>query len=275
MQYTDFLTQTLQGAAKIAADMFGKTTNKKKNDTSIVTEADLKIGKYIISEIEKQYPTYNIIDEETGVIDRHSEYTWTLDPIDGTINFADGIPFYGVMIGLLKSDKPYAGAYILPYFQEIYIAEKGEGAYLNGKKLQIHDRKDFSMISVNFGIARFGTSIAALRQQARWLADIAMEFYTIRNTGSVYDSAAVLKGSSGANLFSGGKIWDIVPEYVLITEAGGITTDLIGHALDFFDPLKKAKEKYHYTCCSAAPSVHKKLQEIIHKRGSPPSPACR
>ena len=270
MIYQNFLTQTLQGAAKIASEMFGKTTNRQKSDTSVVTEADLKIGKFLISEIQKNYPSYNIIDEETGVIDRGSEYTWVIDPIDGTINFADGIPLYGIMMGLLKGDEPYAGGIILPFFNEIYTAEKGQGTYRNGQKVEIIDRKDFSMVSVAFGIARFGSNIQEMEKQARWMARIAQEFYTVRNSGSVYDLAAVLRGSAGANLYNGAKIWDILPEHILVTEAGGVSTDLEGKAFDFSECLRKAAEKHHYTSCSGAPRVHKKIQEIIHKNGPPP-----
>lgn len=264
MQYDKFLIDTLQAAAKIASEMFGKTQNRQKSDTSVVTEADLRIGKFLISEIQKNYPSYNIIDEETGVIDRGSEYTWVIDPIDGTINFSDRIPLYGIMIGLLKGDEPYAGGIILPFFDEIYLAEKGQGAYRNGEKVAIIDRSDFPMVSVAFGIARFGSNIQEMQKQARWMAQIAQEFYTVRNSGSVYDLAAVLRGSAGANLYNGAKIWDILPEHILVTEAGGVSTDLEGKEFDFSECLKKATDKHHYTSCSGARSVHKKLQEIIH-----------
>ena len=74
--------------------------------------------------------SHNIIDEEAGIIDKKSEYTWVFDPIDGTSNYASGLPMYGVIIGLLKDWKPLIGAIALPAFGEIYYAERGKGCLL-------------------------------------------------------------------------------------------------------------------------------------------------
>src|SRR6185312_7657304 len=114
----------LEDAAKIANEKFGKVSGViKGGDTNqVLTEADVAIGKLIIQRLQKEYPDYNIIDEEAGVIDKHSEFTWVVDPIDGTSNFANGVPTYGIMIGLLRKETPIAGGIVLPYYKEIYIA---------------------------------------------------------------------------------------------------------------------------------------------------------
>ncbi|MBI4050797.1 MAG: inositol monophosphatase [Candidatus Doudnabacteria bacterium] len=262
MIYQKFLTETLKEASKIANQMFGKVSTKIKKDLSMLTEADLEIGKFIISRIRSEYSAYNIIDEEAGVIDKKSEYTWTVDPIDGTSNFGAGIPLYGIMIGLLKGKIPMAGGFALPFFKEFYFAEKGQGAFCNDKKIVLTDRSDFMAISIAYGVDKFGGDKDFTRRQASYLADLALMFQAVKNSGSVYDTAELLKNGYGAALYQTGKIWDNVPQHVLVQEAGGIYTDFYGKPMDYSNPLMKTEQNYTY--CAAAPAVHKKLQEIIH-----------
>src|SRR5215469_2103265 len=110
MNYSSFIQSTLEEASKIANEKFGKVsaTIKGGDSNQILTEADVAIGKLIIEKIKKEYPDYNIIDEEAGVIDNGSEFTWVVDPIDGTSNFAHAVPLYGIMIGLLQWGTPIA-----------------------------------------------------------------------------------------------------------------------------------------------------------------------
>ena len=108
MGYRIFLMKTLEDAAQIARDRFGKVSSAIKcgDNTQVVTEADTEIGSMIIEAIQQTYPTHNIIDEEAGIVDKQSPYTWVIDPIDGTSNFAQGSPLYGCMLGLLKDHEP-------------------------------------------------------------------------------------------------------------------------------------------------------------------------
>src|SRR6185312_7587902 len=103
-QYTDFIASVLQKASKIANDHFGNvpTMEKGTDNNQVLTETDLAVGKLLVSEVQKKFPEHNVIDEEAGVIDNASDYTWVIDPIDGTSNFASGVPTYGTYIGLLK-----------------------------------------------------------------------------------------------------------------------------------------------------------------------------
>src|SRR5258708_912534 len=139
MNYQSFITSVLGEASKIANEKFGKVSGTIKGGDSnqVLTKADVAIGRFIIQKIKKEYPDYNIIDEEAGVVDNGSEFTWVVDPIDGTSNFAHTVPLYGIMIGLLQVATPIAGGIALPYFKEIYLAEKGKGAYCNGKKIAV------------------------------------------------------------------------------------------------------------------------------------------
>src|SRR3989344_2413941 len=125
MNYTDFIEDVLKEASEIARKNFGKVKGRIKPDDNnqVLTDTDIEIGRFIIEQISREFPEHSIIDEEAGVIDKGSEFTWVVDPIDGTANFAVGVPTYGIMIGLLKNGTSIAGGLSLPPFDEIIIAE--------------------------------------------------------------------------------------------------------------------------------------------------------
>ena len=167
--YRGFIISAFRFASKIATDNFGKVSGitKAEDNNQVVTETDLEISNFLINEIRKTYPTHNIIDEEIGVIDNNSEYTWVIDPIDGTSNFAKGVPLFGIMIGLLKKDTPIAGGIALPAFSEICIAEKGKGAYCNNEKITISSEDNLLFTLLAYGIKR--TQILQKRSAIYWL----------------------------------------------------------------------------------------------------------
>jgi len=84
----------------------------------------------------EKFPNHNTLGEETGFHNRNSEFTWVIDPLDGTSNFAAGIPWFGVIICVLKNDIPFMTGCFLPVQNEIYFAEKGKGAFRDGEKLK-------------------------------------------------------------------------------------------------------------------------------------------
>jgi myo-inositol-1(or 4)-monophosphatase len=102
--YKDFILEVLNEVSAIALRSFGKVsgTTKATDNNQVLTETDIEIGNKIVAAIKAKYPDHNIIDEEAGVVDNASTYTWVVDPIDGTSNFANGVSAYGIMIGLLE-----------------------------------------------------------------------------------------------------------------------------------------------------------------------------
>src|SRR5260221_2525028 len=174
MKYQLFIKAVLEEASIIANEMFGKVTGVTKGDDNnqVLTEADLAIGKLIIEKIKKEYPDYNIIDEEAGVIDNGSKFTWVVDPIDGTSNFAQGVPTYGIMIGLLQDAVPIAGGFSIPATNEIYLAEKGEGTFLNGKRVLVTKEEKLSNCLVACGIDGHQDRPEETRDQMKTLGEI-------------------------------------------------------------------------------------------------------
>lgn len=262
MSYSLFIENTLKKATKIANQKLGKVKGKTKKDNSILTEVDLEIGTLIAGEIKKAFPQHNTIDEETGVIDNGSEFTWITDPIDGTTNYALGIPLYGIMIGLLKNNKPIAGGISLPEFKEIYLAEKNKGATCNGKNIHVTHETKLSETLVAYGPG-YKKNLDLLKKELLLLANILSVFRNLRSSGSCFDNMMVANGKYGAEICLSNRIWDNVPQHIITEEAGGVYTDFFGKPMDYTNPLTKQDIKY--TSCAASPFIHKKLQEIIQK----------
>lgn len=266
MDHQNFIADTLTAAAKIANTHFGKivaTSTKTGDNNQVLTETDLAIGACIVKKIEEIFPNHNIIDEEAGVIDKKSEYTWVVDPIDGTSNFANGLPTYGCMMGLLEKDTPIAGGIILPAFGELYVAQKGAGATCNGKKIHVSTQSTLLSSLVAYGIDGHQEDPDRTLREVAVLADIILNIRNLRTTNSAYDMAQVPAGRYGAYLNQTTKIWDNVALQPIVEEAGGIVTDFWGKPMNYTNPLNRAGE--NYTICAAAPQLHKVLQEIIQR----------
>ncbi len=265
MNYQSFITKVLQETSEIANEKFGRVSGTiKGNDSNqVLTEADIAIGKFIIQQIEKEYPEYNIIDEEAGIIDNGSAFTWVVDPIDGTSNFANGVPTYGIMIGLLKDAAPIAGGIALPFFNEISIAEKGKGAYCNDKKITVSSEEKLVNSLIAYGIDGHQENPKITYEETKLLGEIVLHCRNLRSSNSTFDSIMVAKGGYGGFLNKTSMIWDNAAPHIIIEEAGGIYTDFFGKPMDYTNPLEQVSK--NYTFCAASPVLHNKLQEIIQR----------
>lgn len=265
MEYKKFIEDVLKEVSSVAVNSFGKVsgTTKEGDNNQVLTETDLEIGKIIIQRIQEKFPKHNIIDEEAGVIDKKSEFTWVVDPIDGTSNFANGIPLYGIMLGLLENDIPVAGGLALPSFSEIYTAEKGKGAYCNNNKIRVSEEDNLLKSLVAYGIDGHQENPEFTHEECKLLAEIILNIRNLRSSNSVFDVAMVARGKYGAFLNRTSKIWDNVAQQIIIEEAGGIYTDFFGNKIDYSGALEKAND--NFTFLAASPELHAKLLEIIKK----------
>lgn len=262
--YTEFIQETLKEAAKIANHSFGKVSSSIKtgDNNQVLTETDLEVGKFIVKKIQETYPDYNIIDEEAGVIDKKSNFTWIVDPIDGTSNFANGLPTYGIMVGLLDAGQAIAGGIVLPAFDQLYSAQKGMAAFCNGQKIQVTGEKRLLSSLVAYGIDGHQEDPERTFKETGVLAKIILNIRNLRTTNSAYDMVQVPAGRYGAFLNQTTKIWDNVALQPIVEEAGGVVTDFWGKPMDYSNPLVRAQE--NFTICAGSPELHKQLQEIIH-----------
>jgi myo-inositol-1(or 4)-monophosphatase len=266
MEYKNFITQSLEEASEIAKNSFGKVTatTKEGNNNHVLTETDMAIGKLLINKVLTQFPEHNIIDEEAGVIDKKSDYTWVIDPIDGTSNFAHNTPLYGIMLGLLKNGIPIAGGFSMPHFQEIYVAEKGHGAYCNSQKLTISNEIDITKTIIAYGIDGHPQNPQLTKDECMLLAELILNIRNLRMSNSLFDFAMVAKGNYSAFLNRSSKIWDNVAPQIIIEEAGGMYTDFFGIQIDYSNAISQSQD--NFTFCAAAPAIHSQLLKIIQSQ---------
>lgn len=263
-KYSTFLRQHLSMASEIANRNFGKVTGSTKPDDNnqVLTATDLEIGKLLVGAVKTNFPNHNIIDEEAGAIDNKSNFTWVIDPIDGTSNFANGVPTYGIMIGILGNSQPIAGGVVLPYFNEMFIAERGVGTFCNGTKISVKEPEKLSRVLVAYGIDGHQENPQITHEESQLLERLILVIRNLRTTNSVFDLMMVVKSGFAACLNRTSKIWDNVAPQIILEEAGAVYTDYWGQPMDYSNPLKKTDQ--NFTFCTASPNIHKEIINIIN-----------
>jgi myo-inositol-1(or 4)-monophosphatase len=203
---------------------------KKGNDGDFATEADDSAEKIILEILKKDFPDFNYLSEESGKENNGSEYTWVIDPLDGTMSFSSGLDNFGVSIGLLKGYKPYLGVVNLPVSEELYWAVEGSGAYLNGEEIKVNDVSSLKDAVVGFDLAHQGQRkdeiekvIAKFVDEVRYPPN-----YGATVTGLCY----VAKGTFGGYMHSAYP-WDFAAGSKIVEEAGGKVTDFAGEQVDW------------------------------------------
>ncbi|MBI4039743.1 inositol monophosphatase, partial [Candidatus Daviesbacteria bacterium] len=234
MAESEFL-KVAQEAAMSAGQVLGRYkndklfTNKSDGMGDIVTKADIKVEEVIINILTKTFPGHNIISEERGEIDRESEFTWVIDPIDGTLSFIAGMPYYAISIGLLKARQPYLGVINRPSEKELYWAQKGEGAFMNGTRIHVSQEPKLENSVFGFDYGYKGRKDEA----ENWVlpvVDNVRYLYTLG--GTVATMALVAKGTLDG-YFHRALIWDFAAGVLIVEEAGGKVTDFSGGPLDW------------------------------------------
>lgn len=221
-------------ASKILMSSFGGKIEEelKENQSSIVTEMDVAAERKIEHIISTKYPSHSILGEETGAVMTGSEFTWIIDPIDGTSNYAAGLPWFGTLIGVLKNDIPYAAGAYLPYYDQLYYAEKGKGATCNDQPIQVSSETNLKNILLSYN-TDYSSDLDKTRFEMDLLFNIIRKVRNIRATNCLIDFCYLADGRIGGSINHSCKIWDIVAPYLIIEEAGGRMTDLYGEELDF------------------------------------------
>lgn len=225
----DTLAAALKASGQELLENFNQSLNIKikESQSSIVTEADMKSNSVIIDILRKRFPSHNILSEETGFTNNNSRYTWVIDPLDGTSNFASSLPWFGVLIALFENNIPVLGGAYLPVYNEMYIAEKGRGVFLNGVQMPRMEEKELVNSLVVFAVD-YSDDELFLNRCLGIYKGIVKGARNIRCTNSLVDFLYVAGGRLGGvvNLFT--KVWDIAALGLIISEAGGRMTDLEG-----------------------------------------------
>lgn len=216
------LTEALKIAGKELLKHFGKQNEftEKESQSSIVTKADLKSDSIIVGMIRDKYPSHNIISEESGYVNNRSKYTWVIDPLDGTSNFASAIPWFGVLIAFFEDNHPVMGGAYLPVSDQLCLAIKGKGAFLNGRSFTMMKNNGLRNSLFSFNVD-FTEDNNLLNDSMLIYRNLVNATRNIRCTNSLVDFLYVAEGKFGGviNLFT--KVWDISALGLIIEEAGG------------------------------------------------------
>ncbi|MBY0505281.1 MAG: inositol monophosphatase [Bryobacteraceae bacterium] len=228
------MTSFLETAAGIAREAGALTTKyfdrgvrfDIKGEQDLVTEADHASEALILERLRSHFPTHTIIAEESGLHDKTSEYRWYVDPVDGTTNFAHGYPVYNVTLALEHNGEMIAGVVYDPTRDEMFMAERGSGAYLNHRRMQVSPAPKVE-------VALFSTGFPTRRRHAdvniHFFYQLAMVTHGIRRSGSAaIDLAHVACGRLDGFWEFRLSPWDMAAGRLLVEEAGGQVTDMKG-----------------------------------------------
>lgn len=263
-QYLTLINEWLGEAAEIARRHYGNIPHsvKEYDANQVLTAADIEIGRRLTERIMAQFPSHNIIDEELGVVDHKSRFTWVVDPIDGTSNFAAVTPHFGSMIGLLYDDQPLAGGIVLPLFQQTYLAGKNLGCAMNGQPVSVTKEARLANVLAAYGIDGHATNPHKTAAEVRQLARFIDAIRNLRTTNSVYDQAMVASGHYGITANQTSRIWDNVAQQIIIEEAGGLYTDIDGQPIQYTQPLAQIDTNFSWLA-GAAP-LHEQALRALH-----------
>lgn len=263
----DILQEALFKGGKVLLDHLGKTTRatRKESISSVVTEADLASEEAILAVLSEAPELFNVISEESGYLNRDSDYTWVVDPLDGTSNFAAGLPWFGVIIALFKGDSPILGGMYLPVDDKLYMADAGDGATRNGDPISATTSSNLSeqLISYSFD---FSEDLKKTRSEMEIMAHLSRQVRNIRSTNSLVDFCYTADGRLGAALNQTTKIWDIAVPWLLIREGGGTVTDIHGQEIKF--DLSAEAVNHNYTIIASGTELHKSILQSIHPKQS-------
>ncbi len=230
MLKSTLIKATEAGAAVLKHFFNGKfTVSSKSSINDLVTEADLASEKAIISIIKQEFPDHFILSEEAGEIRMDSEYKWFIDPIDGTINFANGIPLCCVSIGLEKAGEMILGAVYNPNMNEFFFAEKESGATLNETKIAVSDKTEVSTscLVTGFPYSYLDMPNGPLQVFER----LIRKGIPVRRLGSAaIDLCWVAAGRFDGFYEHKLQAWDSAAGALIVKEAGGAVTDHNGNA---------------------------------------------
>lgn len=227
---------------------------KSDNLKNLVTEIDKKSERTIIDFIKKKYPSHNILAEEGGETKSSSDYFWVIDPLDGTTNFAHGLPIFSVSIGLQYKKETIAGVVYDVMRDVIYSAEKGSGSFENSKKISVNSNEN---IEESLLVTGFPYNVAENPEKVfERFIEMLKVARAVRRLGSAaidfcYVATGVFDGFWEVHL----NPWDICAGKVIVEEAGGKVTDFYGNPISIFNK----------TILSTNGKIHDKMIELLNK----------
>ncbi|WP_420795046.1 inositol monophosphatase family protein [Halanaerobium hydrogeniformans] len=195
-------------------------TKTKSSSADLVTEVDILSEDIIKNNIENNYPEHNIIGEEQGESQKESNYTWIIDPLDGSNNYSMGYPIYGISIALQLNQEIVMGLIYLPEQDELYSAVKGRGAFRAAEPIKVADKKELEQATVSTGFP-YDKKDSELDNLLPFMKIVKNSRGVRRSGSAAFDLISVACGRT--DLFWEFKLaeWDIAAAKIIIKEAGG------------------------------------------------------
>lgn len=195
---------------------------KKSTNIDIVTEIDKQSERAIIEFIKGNYPSHGILAEESGLTAADSEYLWIIDPLDGTGNYAQGLPIFAVSIALQYRGETVLGVVYAPVVDQLYTAIKGQGAYLNEERLRVSAKTELTECVLATGFPYDLAENPA--NNIAYFSEIVLQARAIRRMGAAaYDLACVAAGKFDGYWELNLSPWDVAAAVLMVEEAGGKT----------------------------------------------------
>ena len=210
----NIMIKASEKASKILIRDFGEVEKLQisvKGPSNFVSNADIKAEKIIINELMKAKKNYSILSEECGSkINSDSENVWIIDPIDGTTNFLHGVPHFAISIALKSNNEIVSGLIYDPIKDEMFYAEKNNGAFFNNQRIKVSKKKDL-------GSCLFGTG---------GKKKIEVDLVTRKSGSAALDMAYVAAGRYDGYFQNNLHLWDVAAGIIIIKEAGGIINEI-------------------------------------------------
>ena len=238
---------------------FGEIENLQvlsKGPGDFVTSADKRTEKILIEELQKAHPEYGIVTEETGMINKsNTKNRWIIDPIDGTMNFLNSVPQFAISIGYEEDGEIICGVIFNPIMNEMFCAEKGNGAYLNNSRIRVSNKKKIKDALIVTGGPK-GASKIKDKIFSEYI-NVSKNVSNVRKFGSAaLDMAYVACGRFDGYWQRELNYWDIAAGIIILKEAGGF--------VDFFEEDTDAPLKKNILATNS--NIHEDLRELINKK---------
>ena len=254
----NLIVKACMKASKSLIRDFGEIENlqiSSKGPGDFVTSADKRTEKILIEELQKAHPEYGIITEETGIINKsNTKNRWIIDPIDGTMNFMNAIPQFAISVGYEEENEIKCGVIFNPILNEMFCAEKGNGAYLNNSRIRVSNQKKIKDSLVVTGGPK-GVSKIKEKIFSEYI-NVSNNVANVRKFGSAaLDVAYVACGRFDGYWQRELNYWDIAAGIIILKEAGGF--------VDFFEENKNFPLKKNILATNSL--IHGELSELIKK----------
>lgn len=250
----NFAIETARDAGRLLLEKFGrKIAISKKGDINLVTEADLASEALIIERIRSYFPKHSVLAEESGAaaLDGESQWKWIIDPLDGTTNFAHGYPCWCVTLALEHAGEIVVGVTFDPTRNELFAAERGRGATLDGKPIKVSATEELADALLVTG---FPYDIKHREKFARNLTELLLKSRGVRRDGSAaIDLAYVACGRFDGFWEEGLNPWDVAAGLLLIEEAGGRVSYYDGSKFSIYAP----------PICASNGLIHREMTQIL------------